>query len=82
MSDKTQPNTESQTPGNNAFGQFAYTPAQAAAATGRNKTRIFNAIKNGELIARKDGKATLLEGEELRRWVRSMPVIQRQPVAA
>ena len=61
---------------------ISYTPGQAAAATGRSRSRIFKAIKNEELTARKDGKATLLEADELRRWVRSLPTIGRQPVVA
>lgn len=55
---------------------IAYPPAQAAIASGRTRTRIFGAIKSGELIARKDGKATLIEHDELMRWVRSLPVIE------
>jgi len=58
------------------------TPEQAVVLTGRSRTRIFKAIKEKELTARKDGKATLLEVEELRRWVRTFPTIGRQPVAA
>jgi excisionase family DNA binding protein len=61
---------------------IAYSPEDAATVTGRSRSRIFKAIKNKELTARKDGKATLLEADELRRWVRSLPTIGRQPVAA
>jgi excisionase family DNA binding protein len=61
---------------------ISYTPEQAAFVTGRSRSRIFKAIQNRELMARKDGKATLLEADELRRWVRSMPTIGRQHVAA
>ena len=61
---------------------ISYTPEEAAAATGRSRSRIFKAIKDKELTARKDGKATLLEADELRRWVKSLPTIGRQPVAA
>jgi hypothetical protein len=61
---------------------IAYSPEDAATVTGRNRSRIFKAIKDKELTARKDGKATLLEPDELRRWVRSLPTIGRQPVAA
>jgi excisionase family DNA binding protein len=64
------------------LAQISYTPEQAAVVTGRSRSRIFKAIKDEELTARKDGKATLLEAEELRRWVRSLPTIGRQPVAA
>ena len=61
---------------------IAYSPEDAATVTGRSRSRIFKAIKDKELTARKDGKATLLEADELRRWVRSLPTIGRQPVAA
>jgi hypothetical protein len=55
---------------------IAYPPAQAAVASGRTRTRIFGAIKSGELVARKDGKATIIEHEELMRWVRSLPPVR------
>jgi excisionase family DNA binding protein len=61
---------------------IAYTPEQAAAVTGRSRSRIYKALKDAELTARKDGKATLLEHDELCRWVRSLPTIGRQPVTA
>jgi excisionase family DNA binding protein len=64
------------------FEPISYTPEQAALVTGRSRSRIFKAIKDKELTARKDGKATLLERDELHRWVRSLPAIGRQPVAA
>lgn len=51
---------------------ISMTPKQAAEATGLSRTRIFNAIRDGELTARKDGKATVIETTELTRWVRSM----------
>ena len=57
---------------------IAYSPQGAALATGRSRTRIFKAIKDRELVARKDGRATLLEADELRRWVRSLPTIVRE----
>jgi len=61
---------------------IAYSPEDAETVPGRSRSRIFKAIKDKELTARKDGKATLLEADELRRWVRSLPTIGRQPVAA
>ena len=61
---------------------ISYTPEQAAAATGRSRSRIYKAIKDKELTARKDGKATILEDAELRRWVHSLPSIGRQSAAA
>lgn len=52
---------------------LAYAPAQAAKVVGRSHTRIKKAIREGELIARKDGRATLIEHAELQRWVTSLP---------
>jgi hypothetical protein len=66
----------------NTIERIAYTPAGAAVATGRSRTRIFQAIKDKELAARKDGRATLLEASELRRWVQSLPTIGRDPANA
>jgi excisionase family DNA binding protein len=58
-----------------ACRQISYTPEESARVTGRSRTRIFRAIRQGELSARKDGRATLIEAEELRRWVRSFPAM-------
>jgi excisionase family DNA binding protein len=55
--------------------RIAYTPERAALVVGRSRTRIFKAIKNKELRARKDGRATLIEASELRRWVHSLPMV-------
>jgi hypothetical protein len=62
--------------------RISHTPWQAALATGRSRSRIFLAIKNGELTARKDGRATLIEDAELRRWVASLPTIGRDSASA
>src|ERR1044071_6881826 len=61
---------------------IAYTPEAAAIASARSRTRIFRAIKEKELTARKDGRATVIEAAELQRWVRSFPAIGRQPANA
>ena len=58
--------------------QISYTPEQAAVATGRSRSRIFKAIKDEELTARKDGKATIIEVAELARWVSSLRTRGRQ----
>ncbi len=61
---------------------LAVTPDIAAEITGRTRTRIFLAIKDKELTARKDGKATVIETEELLRWLRSLPTRGREPTAS
>jgi hypothetical protein len=53
--------------------RIAVKPDEAAEATGFSRTRIFSAIRDGELTARKDGKATVIEIFELQRWLRSLP---------
>ena len=62
--------------------RISYSPEAAAVVVDRTRSRIFKAIKDKELTARKDGRATLLEGDELRRWVRSLPTVGRPPEAA
>ncbi|MDH2402024.1 helix-turn-helix domain-containing protein [Bradyrhizobium sp. SSUT18] len=62
--------------------KLAYTPEEAAAATGRSRTRIYKAVRDKELTARKDGKATIFEASELRRWLRTLPAIGREATAA
>lgn len=64
------------------FPRISMTPDEAAEATGFSRTRIFNAIRDGELTARKDGKATVVETTEILRWVRSMPARGRAPDTA
>jgi hypothetical protein len=61
---------------------ISMTPEDAAIATGFSRTRIFNAIRDGEMTARKDGKATVIETAELVRWVRSLPTRGRAPESA
>jgi hypothetical protein len=52
---------------------LAYPIEKAGDAAGVSRTRIFEAIKNKELTARKAGKATIIETGELQRWLRSLP---------
>jgi excisionase family DNA binding protein len=63
------------------FPRISMTPDEAAEATGFSRTRIFNAIRGGEITARKDGKATVIETTEIVRWLRSMPARGRAPNA-
>jgi hypothetical protein len=61
---------------------ISVTPEGAAESTGFSRTRIFNAIRDRELTARKDGKATVIETAELVRWIRTLPTRGREPAAA
>ena len=50
--------------------------------TGRSHSRIKKAVREKELMARKDGRATLIERAELQRWIASLPTIGRKPEPA
>ena len=59
------------------MSKIAYRPSAAALAVGVSRTRIFGAIGKCELTARKDGRATLIDDEELCRWVKTFPTVGR-----
>jgi excisionase family DNA binding protein len=59
--------------------RLSLTPDEAAESTGFSRTRIFQAIREQQLTARRDGKAVVIETDELLRWLRSLPTRGRQP---
>jgi excisionase family DNA binding protein len=59
--------------------RLGLSPDEAATAAGVSRTRIFEAIRDGTLTARKAGKNTIIEPDELQRWVRSLPTRGRAP---
>ena len=64
-----------------AIPRLGLNPDEAAVAAGVSRTRIFEAIRDGTLTARKIGKATIIEPDELQRWLRSLPTRGRIPEA-
>lgn len=46
---------------------------RAPQMVGVSRTKIFQAIRDNEIAARKVGRSTIIETNELRRWVRSLP---------
>jgi hypothetical protein len=52
---------------------IAYTPVGAASASGTTRSGIFDAIRAGELKARKKGRRTIIRAEDLKAWVDSFP---------
>jgi excisionase family DNA binding protein len=72
--DSIQPNITGR-----AVPRLGLTPAEAAESAGVSRTKIFEAIRDGTLTARKAGKSTVIEPSELQRWVRSLPVRGRVP---
>lgn len=61
---------------------LAYPVEEAGDAVGVSRTRIFEAIRNKELTARKAGRATIIETPELQRWLRSLPTRGAETAAA
>lgn len=59
--------------------RFACKIGDAPSIAGVTRTRIYDAIREKKLTARKAGRATVIEMDELRRWVRSLPAIGRDP---
>jgi len=59
--------------------RLRFSPDEAAASAGVSRTKIFEAIRDGALTARKSGKATIIEPTELQRWIRNLPTRGRAP---
>jgi hypothetical protein len=55
---------------------------RAAESTGLSRTRLYGAIKSGELAAKKAGRVTIVEVAELTRWISELPPRSRNPRAA
>jgi hypothetical protein len=53
--------------------RLAYKIEEAPIAAGVSRTRIFEAIRDRELVARKAGKATVILADELLTWLKNLP---------
>jgi excisionase family DNA binding protein len=67
----TVPANRDQTPMNTPL---AYSIAQACEVANFGRTSIYEAINSGELIARKNGRRTVILSDDLRRWLQSLRV--------
>jgi len=47
--------------------------------TGLSRTRIYGAAASGRLTVRKDGKSSIVELVEVRRYIRALPTRGREP---
>jgi len=56
--------------------QLALTVSEACAVARAGRTAIYEAIRNGALIARKRGRHTVILVDDLRRWVESLPLME------
>jgi excisionase family DNA binding protein len=53
--------------------RLAYRVTDACRAAGVGRTTLYGAIKDGELIARKIGRRTVILADDLTAWLRSLP---------
>lgn len=60
--------------------RLSYTPDEAADETGMSRSRIFKALKDGALMGRKAGGATIILGTDLQAFIDALP--NWQPKAA
>lgn len=67
------------TPATPATTTIAYPIEAIPLVAGVTRTQIFQAIKNNELMARKRGRRTIIEVDELRRWISTFPTKGRVP---
>jgi excisionase family DNA binding protein len=55
---------------------LAYSIAEACALARAGRTSIYQAIRDGSLVARKRGRKTLILPNDLQHWIESHPPIK------
>ncbi len=58
---------------------IAYAIEAVPAVAGVTRTQVFEAIRAQKLTARKNGRRTIIEADELRRWIATFPTKGRAP---
>ncbi len=68
-----------QTNGRSSPAPYAFTIADAVTYSGCSRSRLYDAIKAGELDARQVGRRTLIVGESLRAFLDRLPSTGARP---
>ena len=66
-------------PANSNATVIAYAIDTVPIVAGVTRTQVFDAIRANELTARKRGRRTIVEADELRRWIATFPTRGRAP---
>lgn len=60
---------------------LAYSIDDVCKMTATGRTAIFEAIRNGALRARKNGRRTLILAADLRAWLEGLPLVSKRTSA-
>ena len=63
----------------NSLEPLALSIHEACAIARAGRTSIYQAIRNGELVAYKRGRKTLIFPEDLKSWVKHHPLLHPKP---
>jgi excisionase family DNA binding protein len=63
----------------NQIAPIALTVSEACSASRSGRTTLYEAIKRGELRARKRGRSTVILVADLRAWLESLPTRNPNP---
>lgn len=55
--------------------KVAYTISEAVKATGLSRSFLYEAMRRGELVARKAGSRTVIAGADLERYIAQLPTV-------
>ena len=58
---------------------LAFSIAEACAVARAGRTAIYQAIKDGDLVARKRGRRTIILSDDLRQWLDRLPPVAASP---